>query len=268
MKRFLRQVRRAARRAAKETDQLLNRLLPRRWLIVFTYARYAASRSLREWRLAGGTYNCPVCENSVVEFTIIGGTAWCPICWAAERHRVDWVFLREHTGLLDRVPKRLLHVAPELPMTARFRSVPNISYLSADIANPWAMERMDITDIAHPDDHFDVIYCSHVLEHIEDDRRALRELYRVCRPGGWGLLQVPIAGERTFEDASITGAEREAVFGQADHVRTPGLDYADRMREAGFDVECVATSDFLPSISLDAMGILQRPRYIFHCRKR
>jgi SAM-dependent methyltransferase len=97
--------------------------------------------------------------------------------------------------------------------------------------NPRAMVRMDITDIQYPKDTFDVIYCSHVLEHVVDDRKAMREFHRVLRPDGWALLLVPITVEKTFEDPSVTDPEeRLSVFGQEDHVRCYGPDYVERLR--------------------------------------
>ena len=101
------------------------------------------------------------------------------------------------------------------------------------------MVHMDITDIRFPDESFDVIYASHVLEHVDDDRRAIRELHRVLRTGGWAVLPVPIHGKETREDPSVTDPEeRQRLFGQSDHVRKYGRDgeYERRLRGSGFDV--------------------------------
>jgi predicted SAM-dependent methyltransferase len=109
------------------------------------------------------------------------------------------------------------------------------------------MVRMDIMDIRYPDQHFDVIYCSHVLEHVEDDRKAMREFHRVLRSDGWAILLVPITARETFEDPSITTPEeRLKTFGQEDHVRRYGPDYADRLRDAGFRVEVTRAGDLVP----------------------
>jgi SAM-dependent methyltransferase len=196
-------------------------------------------------------------------------TAWCPVCEAGERHRIDWVFMRDHTNLLDAGHRRMLHIAPETVFTFKFKGIPNLSYLSADLENPRAMEQMDITNIQHPDNSFDVIYCSHVLEHILDDRRAMRELVRVCKPGGWGLLQVPITAERTFEDpAAVTPEQRLARFGQTDHVRRCGLDYGERIREAGFEVTHARASELLTPDQFRSMGIRKSDRHVFYCTKK
>ena len=99
------------------------------------------------------------------------------------------------------------------------------------------MVAVDITDIPYPDSSFDVIYCSHVLEHVPEDRKAMRQMHRLLRPGGWALIIVPIRGECTFEDTTVTSPEeRKRLFGQCDHVRRYGPDVADRLREAGFRV--------------------------------
>jgi SAM-dependent methyltransferase len=135
-----------------------------------------------------------------------------------------------------------LHVAPEKCIATRLKACDNIDYLSADIALSAAMVQMDITDIRLPAESFDVIYASHVLEHIPDDRKAMRELHRVLRPGGWAVLQVPVWRPTTTEDPTVTDPkERERLFGQSDHVRMYGHDgeYERRLQEAGFDLTVV-----------------------------
>jgi len=131
----------------------------------------------------------------------------------------------------------MLHVAPERSLGVILRSTPNLDYLSGDLDPKAAMVQMDITDIHYPDNSFDVIYCSHVLEHVPADRTAMRELARVLKPGGWAVLAVPITRQQTLEDARVTSqADRTRLFGQSDHVRAYGADFADRLRECGFEV--------------------------------
>ena len=110
------------------------------------------------------------------------------------------------------------------------------------------MEQMDVMDISYPDETFDVIYCSHVLEHVTDDRQAMREFHRTLKPDGWAILNVPITTEVTFEDPAIESAtERERVFGQIDHVRCYGPDYVNRLARAGFsDVQIHGDFDRSP----------------------
>lgn len=118
--------------------------------------------------------------------------------------------------------------------------MPNLDYISADLNRSSAMVQMDVCDIPYEDNHFDVILCSHVLEHIADDQRAMGELFRVLKPGGWAILQSPVDSgrARTFEDPNIvTPEDRERVFGHSDHVRIYGHDYKDRLDQAGFTVQ-------------------------------
>jgi SAM-dependent methyltransferase len=148
------------------------------------------------------------------------------------------LYMKRKTDLFDGREKRMLHVAPETQLCRIFEGIPSVDYVSADLLSPKAMVKMDITDIHYPDESFDVIYCSHVLEHVSDDRKALRELNRVLRIGGWAILQVPTpTGPVTHEDPTVTSpTERERQFGQLDHLRRYGFDYKDRLAEAGFAV--------------------------------
>jgi SAM-dependent methyltransferase len=185
-----------------------------------------------------------------------------------ERHRLIWLYFKRKTNLFDSRPKTVLHVAPEECLESRLRSHLGESYITADLMDPRAMIKMDITDIQHPDNHFDVIFCSHVLEHVPDDRRAMREFFRVLKPDGWAILLVPVTSERTFEDLSITDpTERLRLFGQEDHVRRYGPDYVDRLREAGFDVEISRASDMFDEEDILRMGLTPAGGEIYYCTK-
>jgi SAM-dependent methyltransferase len=186
---------------------------------------------------------CPVCGSVADGFLPFGMVRpkperRCPTCGSLERHRLIWLYFQRKTNLFTD-PVKMLHIAPEAFVQERLRSFGNIDYLSADLASPRAMVKMDITDIQYPDSSFDVVFASHVLEHIPDDVQAMRELRRVLRPDGWAVLQVPMWGPRTKEDPTVTDpAERARLFGQDDHVRMYGHDgeYERRLRRAGFDV--------------------------------
>ena len=129
-------------------------------------------------------------------------------------------------------------------------------YLTADLRGTGVMESMDITDIARPDGSFDVIYCSHVFEHVVDDRQAMRELCRVLAPSGWAMLNVPITANETFEDHSVTDPrERIREFGQKDHVRRYGPDYIDRLTEAGFEVTRITLGDLVEDADIERDGL-------------
>jgi SAM-dependent methyltransferase len=177
------------------------------------------------------------------------------------------LYLTHRTNLFDGHPKRVLHVAPEQAFEGRLRDRLGAGYLTADLLDPHVMERMDITDIQYPDESFDVIYCSHVLEHVEDDQRAMREFRRVLKKSGWAILLVPIMGDMTFEDPTVVRpSDRLRVFGQEDHVRRYGRDYADRLRRAGFDVQVTRVSDMIPSSQAVRMGVTGAGD-IYHCRR-
>ena len=128
--------------------------------------------------------------------------------------------------------------------------------------------KLDITDIPSPDESFDVIYCSHVLEHVPDDRKAINEFYRTLKTGGWAVLLVPTGPEKTFEDISIVDPkERLRVFGNEDHMRTYGPDYVERLLEAGLKVELITASDFIESDEIMRMGITSAAGDIYYCTK-
>ena len=214
---------------------------------------------------------CPVCERPARRFAPFGNPrraqAMCPHCGALERHRLLALFFEKKTNLYTQPHLRMLHVAPEPCFESRLRARVGAGYLTADLADPDVDVRMDITQIQYPDATFDVIYCSHVLEHVSDDRAALRELLRVLKPDGWALIMVPITGEKTFEDPSVTDPrERERLFGQDNHVRRYGRDFVGRLQETGFDVRVFGVSDVSARTEADLMG-LKDGGEIFLCRR-
>ncbi|GJQ47891.1 MAG: type 11 methyltransferase [Candidatus Kuenenia stuttgartiensis] len=193
---------------------------------------------------------CPVCGKSSRRFAKFGivprEEAQCVHCGALERHRLLWLFVSEKTDLFNGKSKKMLHVAPEQCFESRFRDLLGDNYLTADLFNRCARIKMDITNIQYPDQSFDVIYCSHVLEHVDDDKQAMREFFRVLKNSGWAILLVPVTSEKTYEDPSIIEpAKRLKAFGQEDHVRRYGSDYVDRLREAGFIVKVTNVSDLV-----------------------
>jgi colanic acid/amylovoran biosynthesis protein len=196
--------------------------------------RAAVARAFRWARFAGWRVRCPICGRRARRFDSYHGrsSAVCVHCHSLERHRALWLWLRR------RIPAdaTLLHVAPEEGIAARLRSLP-IDYVSTDLESPLAMRHDDITALPDPDGSFDVVICNHVLEHIPDDRTAMREIYRVLRPGGFAVLQHPIAPRPdTYEDPSVSSPQdRLRLFGQDDHVRIYGWDFVERLHEAGFE---------------------------------
>ena len=246
--------------------------------MIFSALKGSAKRPLRGVRnvlrhrpYSGSGRFCPICRKNSSRFGDAGSPprldTRCMYCGSAERHRFTWWYLENKTDLFDGRAKRVLHVAPELHIGNHLKKRLGSGYLSADLMNPRAMVKMDITNIQYPDDSFDVIYCSHVLEHVIDDRRAMREFRRVMRPDGWALLLVPITVEKTFEDPSVTEpAERLRVFGQEDHVRCYGPDYFDRLEESGFRVQAIRAEDLLAKEELELMRI-ESGETIHLCRK-
>jgi SAM-dependent methyltransferase len=230
-------------------------------------------RILRHMKYAGDERYCPVCNHHSKLFGVVDGVvpredAQCMYCGALERHRLVWRYLQTQTNLLASHSLKMLHVAPEPFYEEHFIEQLGVNYLTADLYNPGAMVKMDITNIRYPDDSFDVIYCSHVLEHVPDDRKAMSEFYRVLKSGGWAILLVPILREQTFEDPTITDpAERLRVFGQHDHVRIYGQDYVDRLREAGFDVDVEYPDNFMSKEEIVRMGITKAAGEIYLCKK-
>ena len=215
---------------------------------------------------------CPVCDKSSSRFIPFGivlrEDARCIHCNALERHRFLALFLQQQTDLFNGKSHKMLHVAPEGCFESMFKKHLGSNYLTADLLNPHAMLKMDICDIQFPDQSFDVIYCSHVFEHVLDDHKAMREFYRVLKNDGWAILNVPISREKTFEDSSIVDPqERLKAFGQEDHVRVYGLDYVERLRDAGFNVEVIKVNDLTDSETATRMGLTPASGQIYYCTK-
>jgi SAM-dependent methyltransferase len=216
---------------------------------------------------------CPVCRKSSPGFKPFGVVpredARCANCGALERHRLVGIFFQRNTDLFDGKPKKMLHIAPEPCFESMFKERLGDNYFTADLFDPRAMLKMDICDIQYPDGSFDIIYCSHVLEHVLDDKKAMKELFRVLKTNGWAVLNVPITCKETFEDPSIVDPkERLKAFGQADHVRRYGPDYVDRLRDSGFDVEIIKRGDLVENDEAVRMGLMRATGDIYYCTKR
>lgn len=197
-------------------------------------------RILRKLVYRGDQHECPICNSRISRLKPMGAraAARCPVCGSLERHRLIWLHCRANTNLFDGRAKRLLHIAPEPCLARVLKQVPGLEYIRSDFAGTRTTVRLDVTAIPFRDGSFDVILCNHVLEHVAEDRQAMRELRRVLRPGGWAIMQVPIKGDTTLEDPAITSPEARTLhYGQDDHVRQYGLDYEERLRAAGFIVD-------------------------------
>ena len=192
----------------------------------------------------GSNFTDPIDGKSYRKFLPYGygkqrPNALSPGTLSLERHRQMWLYLQNETNFFTHKLK-VLHIAPEQEFLRKFKKMKNLEYTSADLFSPIVDVKADILDLPFEDNTYDVIICNHVLEHIVDDRKAMSELYRVMKSGGWGIVQVPMKNslEKTYEDFTITDPkERQKHFGQYDHVRWYGMDYFDRLKSVGFETE-------------------------------
>ncbi|AFY82280.1 class I SAM-dependent methyltransferase [Oscillatoria acuminata] len=222
-----------------------------------------------KYLLKGDNFYCPLCDTGYKLFLSAGviprKNARCPGCNSLERHRLLWLVL-ETLWESKQIAKGgfLLHVAPEFSLAKKLKK--SYEYLSVDLDGNLAMQSMDITDINLPDETFDAIIANHVMEHIVNDFKALQELYRVLKPGGWASIQVPLRGEITQEDFSITDPkQREKLYGQSDHVRQYGYDFKERLTNVGFKV-LVFKKESFDSKTIEKISV-ECENEVWICRK-
>lgn len=224
-------------------------ILPRPLLIQLSYW----VRPILAFFMKGGSYVDPIDQKSFRTFLPYGyenprENVLSPSTLSLERHRLLWLFLQNKTDFFSK-EYSLLHFAPEQAFHKRFQKLKNLDYVTTDLNSPLANVKADICNLPFEDNSFDVILCNHVLEHIPDDTKAMQELYRILKPKGWGIFQIPqdLKREKTFEDNSITDKRKRAeIFGQYDHVRIYGRDYFDKLRDVGFMVDEI---DYTASLS-------------------
>ena len=218
------------------------KFLPRKFLIKYSFLITPILRII----FRGKKYTDPIDDSNYSKFLSYGyktvrKNALCPGTLSLERHRLLWLYLDKETDFLNSNLK-VLHVAPEQVFYKKFKKLKNWEYFTFDLNSPIADIKGDLTSTNFKDESFDLIICNHVLEHIEDDKSALNEIYRILKYNGISILQVPMNVKRknTFEDSSIKSKnQREKYFGQYDHVREYGLDFKDRVEQAGFKVEMI-----------------------------
>lgn len=236
-------------------------LFPRPLLIKLSYL----VRPIIALTLKGDNYTDPIDGKKFRKFLPYGyenqrENALSPSTLSLERHRLLWLYLQQETDFFkpeldsgskillrdySKKPKtssalRVLHMAPEQCFLPIFKKQKNLDYITADLYSPIADVKADILNLPFDNNSFDVVFCNHVLEHIADDTKAMQELYRVLKPNGMGIFQIPqdLSRATTFEDDTITDQkERTKIFGQYDHVRVYGRDYFDKLRSVGFKVE-------------------------------
>jgi len=248
---------------------LLNKL-PRPLLIRLSYP----FKFIAPFLYKGDNVECTVCGKKFSKFLSYGSdvahrdNVLCPNDLTLERHRLMWLYLKDHSNFFTKKDLSVLHIAPEQCFHKKFKSQDNLNYLTGDLVSPIADLHFDLHDIPLEDNRFDVIFCNHVMEHVDDAIRCMSELHRVMKPGGWGIMQVPqdFSREETFEDASITSEEdREKHYWQKDHVRLFGKDYPNWLKKAGFEVdefdkESNYSQELIEKYRLDKKEIL----YIVH----
>lgn len=213
--------------------------IPRPLLIRLSFI----AKPILEFALKGDKFTDPIDGKSFKMFLPYGyGTqrnnVLAPGTLSLERHRLLWLYLKNETDFFS-AAKKVLHFAPEQAFYKRFKDQKNLDYTTTDLLSPLADVKADICNLPFEDNSYDIILCNHVLEHIPDDTKAMQELYRVLKPGGMGIFQIPqdLNRDKTFEDDSITDRdERAKIFGQYDHVRIYGRDYFDKLRSIGFTV--------------------------------
>ncbi len=218
-------------------------------------------------------FYCPVCRTTSDTFLPFGMTylrpnAMCPHCRSLERHRLLWLYLEQKTDFFH-AHMRVLDVAPQKFLQEKFYTLKNLHYMSVDLHSVLAMEKMDLTNLRIESGTYDCVMCYHVLEHIPDDRKAMREIFRVLKPGGWAILQSPVDlnREKTHEDPSIVlPEERLKHFGQRDHVRWYGRDFVTRLEAAGFSVQRLKLAEELGPVMVKRCS-LRQDEILYVCRK-
>jgi SAM-dependent methyltransferase len=223
--------------------KIIKKITPQRCLIFIVYVGVIVRYLFAVILYFGFRFKCPCCGGNFRRFLPQPGlqsrlNAVCPACGCLERHRLLWLYLKNKTNFF-RDNLNVLDIAPVPFLQLKFKFFRNLNYTSADISSSVAMLKIDVTNIPLEDNQFDSIICYHVLEHISDDRKAMKELFRVLKSGGWAIVQSPIDINRkkTFEDPSVmTPEEREHIFKKKDHVRIYGRDYKERLEAAGFKV--------------------------------
>jgi predicted SAM-dependent methyltransferase len=248
---------------------LLNKL-PRPLLIRLSYL----FKKIAPIVYKGNNVECPVCNRSYSKFLSYGSSiahrenVLCPGDLTLERHRLMWLYLKDHSDFFTSNKLNVLHIAPEQCFHQRFKQQENLNYLTGDLVSPIADLHFDLHQIPLEDNRFDVIFCNHVLEHVDDANQCMRELYRVMKPGGWGIMQVPQDFDRdiTFEDSSITSEEeRERYYWQKDHVRLFGKDYPNWLENAGFKVVVFEKEKFYSSTQIERFRLQEKEiLYIVH----
>ena len=208
----------------------------------------------------GDAVHCPVCQRSFRGFRPAGrrqarrDNAICPYCTARERDRLAYLMLCGPKAPPAGSP--ILHIAPEACLQSRLRELAGGDYVSADLVRTDVDQRFDVMAIPHPDASFFGIYCSHVLQDVPDDIRAMEELFRILKPGGWAILNVPVTTDKSVDHPDRPGHLRHTLDRRpAEHLRTYGHDFEQRMASVGFEMHVIRPGDMVPPDDQARFGI-------------
>ena len=193
-------------------------------------------RSIMSIAYIGNKYSCNICDFKMSHFIQLENKdELCPKCGSLGRTRRLWSLLE------DKVKgKKILHFSPSKSIKAKLASLKDIEYITSDYAGEFnAQKKLNIKAIDEPNDEFDIIICYHILEHIDEDIQAMKELKRILKPGGISFIQTPFKEGEIYEDESVkTEEDRLFHFGQKDHLRIYSIDgLDDRLKGVGFETE-------------------------------
>ena len=210
----------------------------------------------------GKKYICPFCGFLSNDLILVGGKAdvlkkyeaigagrrrgSCWNCQASDKEKLLYIYLRDYAKIFDGSQKSILHIAPEFHLSNQILRCKNITYTCGDLfaegyTYPNYVQYMDLLDLQLTDNIYDIVICAHVLEHIPDDKKAMSEIFRVLKPNGFAIIQVPLSKllNKTLEDITIQDPKiRYKLFGQKDHYRLYAqCDYIKNLKDIGFEVE-------------------------------
>ncbi len=248
----------------------IRKAIPSSWKVYIHYNRIR----IKGWFDNGKKHECNICGKTANKFAMFNRrpNAMCPKCFSLERHRLLYDFLNKRTEIFKK-EMALLHFAAEKCLHKKLKANKGLRYETADLMNQFLAtievkpkHKMSVTDIKFEDNTFDAVICNHVLEHVPEDRKAMEEIYRVLKPGGFAVLQVPInlESDDTLEDKTLTPDERRTHYGAADHLRFYGeKDYIQRLEATGFKV---TAEEHVNTLDADK-HILDKTERIYYCLK-
>ena len=240
---------------------------PYRYLPIISSIHRSVKRFVANQIYAGNNVWCPVCLRSFKSWLNKQEHGSCPYCQSLTRQRMVCLYLASKYNP-DQFPVKLLYFAPDWGLEKWFRQQNHKFHcVTADLAAPNVDFYVDITNLPFDSQSFDLIVCSHVLEHVLNDAKAINEMFRVLCAGGTALIQVPYNrfAEYTDEDPSVTNpSERRKRFGQFDHLRLYGLDIIERLTFPGFNVETVNPAQIC-TVETNRLGLWNDT--IFICSK-